>query len=77
VLEDAVAWMRQLRHSPALRETMGAKAKLSASEYQRRANEARWLSELSNLWWAGRYLPRIAEKPSFPAYYNRQGLKAL
>lgn len=77
VLEDAVAWMRQLRHSPALRETMGAKAKRSASEYQQRANEARWLSELSDLWRAQRHLPRVAEKLSFPAYRNHQQLNAL
>ena len=67
VLEDAVAWMRKLRHDPALRKTMGAKAKLAASEYQQRANEARWLSELKDLWQAQQFLPRVTGKLSFLA----------
>ena len=67
VLEDAVAWMRKLRHEPALREAMGAKTKLAASEYQQRANEARWISELNDLWQAQQFLPRVTGKFSFSA----------
>ena len=65
VLEDAVAWMRRLRHDPDLRETMGAKAKASVFEYQQRASEANWLSELNDLWQAQQHLPGVVEKFSF------------
>jgi glycosyltransferase involved in cell wall biosynthesis len=61
-IEDAVAWMRKLREDRALREILGERARASAIEYQHRANEARWLLELMNLWQAQTHLPRAAEK---------------
>ncbi|MES2877929.1 MAG: glycosyltransferase family 4 protein [Pseudomonadota bacterium] len=66
VLEDAVAWMRQLRHNPALRHELGARAKVSALAYLKRANEAPWITELADLWRSQGYLPRVVEKLSFP-----------
>lgn len=66
VLEDAVAWMRKLRNNPALRESLGGKARLSAISYQRHANDAGWLSELNDLWQAQQFLPRVTGKLSFP-----------
>lgn len=67
VLEDAVAWMRQLRHNPAQREAIGEKARLSSQEYRNKADEARWLTELKDLWQAQQELPRAVEKYSFTA----------
>ncbi len=64
--EDTVAWMRQLRHNPALREKLGAKAKLSALEYHQRAIEARWLSELRELWQSQQYLSSFTAKLPSP-----------
>lgn len=46
VLEDAVAWIRHLRHNPAMRKVMGEKARLAAREYQQKAHEACWLTEI-------------------------------
>ncbi|MFA6314561.1 MAG: hypothetical protein WC681_24030, partial [Sterolibacterium sp.] len=46
VLEDAVEWMRKLRNDTCFRQALGAKAKVAALEYQRKAYEANWLMEL-------------------------------
>lgn len=61
-INDAVAWMQRLRHDPILRKTLGEKAKLSALEYQRRATEAHWLTELHDLWQSQPHLPPVAGK---------------
>ncbi|TRZ93087.1 MAG: hypothetical protein D4R84_11125 [Rhodocyclaceae bacterium] len=70
VLEDAVAWMRLLRNNARLRQTLGAKARISAWEYQRKASEAHWLTELEDLWQAQRHLPAVVEKLSHPSNRN-------
>jgi glycosyltransferase involved in cell wall biosynthesis len=67
VHEDAVAWMRHLRHHPHFREALGAQARISALEYQRAAQKADWLTELDDLWQAHQHLPRVVEKLSFAA----------
>jgi glycosyltransferase involved in cell wall biosynthesis len=67
VLEDAVAWMRRLRADPDLRHTLGEKGRKAALEYQAKADEARWIGELHDLWQANQYLPGVIEKLSYPA----------
>lgn len=67
VLEDAVAWMRFLRHEPKQRHALGARARASAWEYQRKAREAHWLNELDDFWQAQKLLPAVVEKLSHPS----------
>lgn len=67
VLEDAVAWMRHLRHDRDARDALGARAKASAEDYQRKAYGGGWLKELEDLWLAQRHLPAVIEKLSYPA----------
>lgn len=65
VLEDAITWMRRLRHDSSLRETLGVKAKLATQAYQEKASEAAWITQLNNLWQTQRHLPGVVEKLSF------------
>lgn len=67
VLEDAVAWMRLLKNEPKQRHALGARARVSAWEYQRKAKEVRWITELDDLWRAQRHLPAVVEKLSHPS----------
>ena len=67
VLEDAVAWMRHLRHDRDARDALGARAKASAENYQQKAYGGGWLKELEDLWLAQRHLPAVIEKLSYPA----------
>lgn len=67
VMEDAVAWMRRLRQDPALRRTLGARARADAAEYLARAQRATWIDELDSLWQAQRFLPPVVEKFSHPS----------
>ena len=67
VLEDAVVWMRKLRNDTCFRQALGAKARVSAKEYRRKAREAGWLAELRNLWQVHGHLPRVVEKLSHPS----------
>lgn len=64
LLEDAIAWMRELRHNTELRENMGRRAKVSALEYQEKAQAAHWLAELHDLWNNHKYLPVATNKLS-------------
>lgn len=67
VLEDAVAWMRHLRHDRDARDALGARAKASAEDYRRKAYDGGWIKELEDLWLAQRHLPAVIEKLSYPA----------
>lgn len=65
VLEDAVTWMRHLRHNRQLREALAAKGRAAALEYRRKAEQAHWLGELVELWRLRNHVPPVIEKLSF------------
>lgn len=64
VIEDAVGWMRHLRHDDASRQLLGERARQAAMEYRCRAESARWLDEIAELWRTRGHLPRVLEKLS-------------
>lgn len=75
VLEDAVAWMRRLRHDPSLRDALGARARIAAREHQDKARQAHWLAEVEDLWRAQEHLPRVIEKLSYTSLQLPQEIR--
>jgi glycosyltransferase involved in cell wall biosynthesis len=57
-VDQAAAWMKKLVDDPAMRRSLGLKAALDASAFQKEASKAQFVEELRALWQNRAFLPR-------------------